>query len=181
MIVKFERFTIRDIAFLAIMAALLFVSSAVSMPLMSITLFGLRNMAMAPFYGLFATLALMRVRKPGALSLLGFFNASIIFMMSPVMFITISVSVFIAEFITLALFRSYESERAILVGASLLVPLTLPFTAVFSMIMNDVAFSDIVQGSWLVIVTSLGTVLLSIAGSFLGRKIGTELRRAGKL
>ncbi|MGI6161984.1 MAG: hypothetical protein ACOYJD_08125 [Christensenellales bacterium] len=178
---KFERFTIRDISFLAIMAALLFICSAVAMPLMSITLFGLRNMAMAIFYGLFATMALMRVRKIGAMSLLGFFNAAILLMMSPVMFVTMTVSAIFAEIIALVLFRSYQTEKAILTAACLMVPLSLPFTAVFSMIMNDVAFSDVVQGSWLVLFICLGTVLLSFTGGFIGRKIGKELRKAGKL
>lgn len=178
---KLQRFKIKDIVFLAIMAALLFLCSAVGMPLMSISLFGLRNMAMAVFYGIFATLALTKVPKPGALSLLGLFNAMILFMMSPVMFVAVTVSAIFAELIALALFKGYDSPRAIFTAACLMIPLTLPFTAVFSVIMNGTTFSAVVGHSWFVVLTCLGTVALSALGGIIGGKIGKELRKAGKL
>jgi hypothetical protein len=178
---KLQKFKIKDIVFLAIMAALLFLCSAVAMPLMSISLFGLRNMATAVFYGAFVTLALMKVRKPGALTLLGFFNSVILLMMSPVMFITNTVSAFITELIALTIFKSYEGNRAIYLAASLMIPVTLPFTAVFSVIMNGVSFSQVIGDSLFVILTCLGTVLLSILGAFIGSKIGKELKKAGKI
>lgn len=178
---KLIRFTIKDIVFLAIMAALLFVCSVVAMPLMSITLFGLRNMVTAIFYGAFATLALMKVRKPGALTLLGFFNSAILLMMSPVMFVTNIVSAFVAECIALIIFKNYDNSKAICTAAALMIPVSLPFTAVFSVIMNGVSFADVIGNSWLVILTCLGTVILSVLGAVIGKKIGAELTKAGKL
>jgi ABC-type Na+ efflux pump permease subunit len=83
--------------------------------------------------------------------------------------------------VALAIFKSYQNPRAIIAAAGLMIPFSLPFTAVFSVIMNDVAYSDVVNGSWLVPVISLATVLLSFSGCFLGRAIGRELRKAGKL
>lgn len=180
-IMRLERFKIKDIAFLAIMAALLFLTSAVGMPLMTISLFGLRNMAMAIFYGLFATLALMRVAKPGALSLLGFFNGAILIMFSPVMFITMVASAIIAEVIALLIFRSYENKKAVITAAGLMMPLSLPFTVLFSVIMNGDPLSVVLEGDLFIILTSLGTVVLSYLGVILGLKIGKELRKAGKL
>ncbi len=178
---KLQKFKIKDIVFLAIMAALLFVCSAVAMPLMSISLFGLRNMATAVFYGVFVTLALMKVRKPGALTLLGFFNSVILLMMSPVMFVTNTVSALITELVTLLLFKSYDGNKAIYTAASLMIPMTLPFTALFSVIMNGVSLSSVIGDSWFVILTCLGTILLSVLGAFIGSKIGKELEKAGKL
>lgn len=178
---KLQPFKIKDIVFLAIMAALLFLCSAVAMPLMSISLFGLRNMATAIFYGIFATLALMKVRKPGALTLLGFFNSVILLMMSPVMFVTNTVSAFLSEVIALGLFKTYENNRAVSVAACLMIPMTLPFTALFSVIMNGVTFAEVIGGSWFVILTCLGTVALSALGGFIGNRIGRELQKAGKL
>ncbi|MGI5900265.1 MAG: MptD family putative ECF transporter S component [Christensenellales bacterium] len=178
---KLQRFKIKDIVFLAIMAALLFVCSAVALPLMSISLFGLRNMATAPFYGVFVTLALMKVRKPGALTLLGFFNSIILLMMSPVMFVTNTVSALISELIALLIFKNYDSDKAVYTAAALMIPVTLPFTALFSVIMNGVSFAYVIGDSWFVILTCLGTVLLSILGTFIGSKIGKELRKAGKI
>jgi hypothetical protein len=178
---KLQRFKIKDIVFLAIMAALLFLSSAVAMPLMTITLFGLRNMATAIFYGVFVTLALMKVRKPGALTLMGFFNAVILLMMSPVMFVTNSVSALIAEMIALLIFKNYEDNKAVYTAAALVMPLTLPFTALLSVIMNGVSFSAVIGDSWFVLLTCAGTIALSVLGVGIGSRIGKELRKAGKL
>ncbi len=178
---QLQRFKVKDIVFLAIMAALLFVCSAVALPLMSITLFGLRNMATAIFFGAFIALALMKVRKPGALALLGFFNSAILLMMSPVMFVTNTVSALIAELIALLIFKGYGDDRAIYAAAALMIPISLPFTALFSVIINGVSFSQVIGSSWFVVLTCLGTVLLSILGAFVGGKIGKELKKAGKL
>lgn len=178
---KLQRFAIGDIVFLAIMAALLFLCSAVAMPVMSISLFGLRNMVMAIFYGAFITLALMKVSKPGALALLGFFNAAILVMMSPVMFVTNALSALVAELITLLIFQSYDSPKAIAAAATLMIPITLPFTALFSVIINGVPLRHVIGGSWFVILTCVGTILLSLLGALIGGQIGKELKKAGKL
>ncbi len=82
---RFEKFKVKDVAFLAIMAALLILCAGVSMPVMSVPLFGLRNMVTAPFYGAFAAITLLKVRRPGALFILIFFNAVVLMMRSPMM------------------------------------------------------------------------------------------------
>ena len=172
---EFKRFKIKDVVFLAVMAALLFACSAVAMPLMSIALFGLRNMATAVFYGVFATLAVMKVRKPCALTLLGFFNSVILLMMSPVMFVTNIVSTVLSELIALLIFKSYDSDMAAVTAASLMIPITLPFSAVFSVIMNGTSFSEVFGNSWLIALTCAGTVVLSVLDAL------KELRKAGKI
>lgn len=179
--IKFEKFTVKNIVFLAVMAALLFLCGAVAMPFMSITTFGLRNLITSIFYALFSTITLMKVRKPGALSLLGIFNGAILFMMAPVMFVTTSVSAILAECIALLIFKSYENPKAILTATILWMPLTLPFTAIFSVLMNGTTFSAVINFSPVVILTCLGTVVLSVVGALLGQKIGNELKKAGKL
>lgn len=179
--IKFEKFTVKNIVFLAIMAALLFLCGAVAMPIMTVTLFGLRNMVTAIFYAFFSVITLMKVQKPGALSFLGIFNGAILFMMSPVMFVTNSVSAVLAEFITLLFFKSYENPKAILTACILWMPLTLPFTAIFSVLMNGKTFSEVIAFSPHVVLTCGGTILLSVIGAFLGQKIGNELQKAGKL
>lgn len=181
MAIRFEKFRVRDIVFLAIMAALLFLCSAVALPLMTITLFGLRNLATSLFYALFSTITLMKVPRPGALSLLGIFNGAILFMMSPVMFVTTAVSAVIAELVALLAFRGYHSQRAILAATILWMPLTLPFTALFTVLMNGQSFGEVVQFSPFVLLTCVGTVALSALGALLGSKIGKELKKAGKL
>lgn len=179
--IRFRAFKIKDIVFLAIVAALLFLCSALALPLMTITLFGLRNLATAVFYALFGTIALMKVGKAGALSLLGIFNGAILFMMSPVMFVTTAMGAVLAELVTLLIFRGYTNPRAILLANILWMPLSLPFTALFTMLVNGQSFAEVVQFSPWVVLTCVGTVALSAVGALLGQKIGTEMKKAGKL
>lgn len=178
---KLTRFEVKDISFLAIMAALLILVSSVAMPLMTITLYGLRNMSTAFFYAAFSTIALLKVRKPGALTLLAVFNATFLLLMSPVMFINNSVSALLAEIITLLIYGGYQRERAVRLAALLFVPLTLPMTILFGMLINKQNLTDIVQASWLIVPIVIGTFLLSYLGTLVGGKIGTELKKAGKI
>lgn len=179
--IQFEKFTVKNIVFLAVMAALLFLCSGIAMPIMAISLFGLRNLVISIFYVFFATITLMKLPKPGALSLLGIFNGAILFMMSPVMFFTTSVSAILSEGITLLIFKSYQNPKSILTATILWMPLALPFTAIFSVLIHGQTFGQVIQFSPIVIVTCVGTLILSCVGAFLGQKMGIELKKAGKL
>ncbi len=181
MSIELKRFSVKEISFLAILAALLVLLSATTMPLMTITLYGLRNMANALFYGFFAMIALMKIRKPGAATLLCMFSATVLLLMSPVMFFNNIISALIAELISLLIFKNYRQEKAMILSAGLIIPITLPMTIVFGMLINRQRFSEIVDQSWLILPIIAGTFLLSFTGAFLGRKIGHELKKAGKL
>lgn len=180
--IQWEPFKVKDIAFLAVMAALLILCACVAMPFMAVPVFGLRNMATAPFYGVFGVIALLKVRKPGALTLMMTFNAAILLMMSPIMFLNNVGSVLVTEAIVLLIFRSYESEKAIILSAGLMIPMTLPISILFSRFLYGKEMSEVLTGKPIyVILACIGTVVLSFAGAFLGRKIGKELKKAGKL
>jgi energy-coupling factor transport system substrate-specific component len=177
-----RKFTVRDIVFLAVLAAALTVTGVITMPLvMTITLFGVRNAAAAIFYGAFGAIALLKVRKPGALLLVSIFNGAILLMMSPVMFLNNFFGALAAEIIALAIFKTYENEKAIVLAAGLFVPLTLPASVFFAMLLNGQTVSQIVERPWLSALICALTVGLSFAGAAIGLKIGRELRKAGKL
>ncbi|MDR0875486.1 MAG: hypothetical protein LBN12_04680 [Clostridiales Family XIII bacterium] len=177
-----RKFTVRDIVFLAVLAAALTVTGVITMPLvMTITLFGVRNAAAAIFYGTFGAIALLKVRKPGSLLLASVFNGAILLMMSPVMFLNNFFGAIVSEIIALAIFKTYENEKAILLAAGLLVPLTLPASVFFAMLLNGQTASQIVERPLLSALICVLTVALSFAGAAIGLKIGRELRKAGKL
>jgi energy-coupling factor transport system substrate-specific component len=177
-----QRFTVRDVVFLAIMAAALTIAGMVTMPLvMTVTLFGVRNAAAAIFYGAFGTIALMKVPKPGALLLLGLFNGAVLLMMSPVMFFNNAVGSLLAEAVALLIFRGYDSDRSIVVAAGLFVPFTLPLSLLFGMLVNGRTLADLVERPLLSVLFCAAAVALSFAGALIGRKIGSELRKAGKI
>ncbi|MCD8150828.1 MAG: hypothetical protein LUE92_14970, partial [Clostridiales bacterium] len=169
-------------AFLAVMAALLILCAAVSMPVMTVPLFGLRNMVTAVFYGAFATIALLKVRKPGSLCIVIIFNAVVLLMMSPVMFLNNTVAAIVTELIVMLLFRSYQKDIAVVLSAGLVIPLTLPISILFYKYLYGKTMEEILSGQPVyVVLCCAGTVLLSFLGVAIGMKIGKELKKAGKL
>jgi energy-coupling factor transport system substrate-specific component len=178
----FQRFTVRDIVFLAVLAAALTIVGALTMPLaMTITLFGVRNAAAAAFYGMFSAIGLMKVRKPGSLVLIGVFNGAVLLMMAPVMFFNNLFASLLAEAVALLVFRGYEKDSAVIVTAGLFIPLTLPLSLLFGMLLNGQGLAELVTEPQASLFICLLAVFLSFMGSFLGWKIGTELQKAGKL
>lgn len=177
-----QRYTVKDIVFLAILAAALTITGMITMPLvMTVTLFGVRNAAAAIFYGIFGAIGLMRVRKPGALILLGLFNGVVLLMMSPVMFFNNAVGSLLAEIVTLLIFRNYRSDKSIILASGLFVPMTLPLSIVFGMLLNGQTFAQLVEQPLVSSLICVGAVALSFLGAFIGLKIGKELQKAGKL
>lgn len=177
-----QRYTVKDVVFLAILAAVLTITGMLTMPLvMTATLFGARNAAAAIFYGIFGVIGLMKVRKPGALFMLGLFNGVVLLMMSPVMFFNNVVGSLLAEVIALLIFRSYDSDKSIILAAGLFIPMTLPLSIMFGMLLNGQTFVQLVERPLVSALICVGAVALSFAGAFIGRKIGKELQKAGKL
>lgn len=61
------------------------------------------------------------------------------------------------------------------------MPFSIPVTAIFSMWLNSVSFSELIGKPVPAILTSAGTVVFGFIGSFIGYKIAAELQKAGKL
>jgi energy-coupling factor transport system substrate-specific component len=180
--IQLNKFTVKDIAFIAILAAALTLSGMITMPLvMSTKLFGVRNMASALIYSLFTMIALMKVKKAGTLSLVAVLHGCVLLMMAPVMFWSISLGGIVSELITLILYKNYDSAKAKVLAASLFIPMTLPTTLIFTMALHGMSFSQVVQKPMISVALCVATVVLSYIGAKLGQKVGKELEKAGKL
>lgn len=178
----FKKFQIKDFVFLAVLAAAVTLCGGITMPLvMHTTLFGLRNMAAAPIYALFTAVALMKVRKPGALTVLGIFSGAPLAFFSVVMFFNNFVAAIIAELLMLLIFKGYQKKSAVFFTAGIYMPLSLPVSVLFSMWLNGQSYSQLVDRPLASIFTSLGTVALGFLGAAIGMKISAELQKAGKL
>ena len=179
---KIEKFTIKDIIFIAIIAATLILTGLITMPLvMSTTLFGLRNMVSAPLYGMFTMLGIMKIKKVGTLTLIGLFNGSVLLMMAPVMFWTMILGSFISELITFLIYKGYESNKSRVMASTLFIPFTLPTTLLFTMLIHGKTYTEIIKKPVMSIILCIGTALLSYLGAKIGQKLGRELQKAGKL
>lgn len=178
----FKKFQVKDFVFLAILSAAMTLCGGITMPLvMHTTLFGLRNMAAAPIYALFCAIGLMKVRKPGALTIIGLFSGAPLVFFSPVMFFNNFVAAIIAELLMLLFFRGYKKKGSVLFTAGIYMPLSLPISVLFSIWLNGQSYEQLLARPIASIFTSLGTVALGFIGAAIGMKIAAELQKAGKL
>lgn len=178
----FKKFQVKDFVFLAVLSAAMTLCGGITMPLvMHTTIFGLRNMAAAPIYSVFIAIGLMKVRKPGALTIIGLFSGAPLIFFSTVMFFNNFISAIAAELIMLLIFKGYEKKNAVFVTTGIYMPLSLPVSVLFSLWLNGQSYEQLVAKPLVSVLTSAGTIALAFAGAAIGMKIANELQKAGKL
>ena len=178
----FKKFQVKDFVFLAVLSAAMTLCGGITMPLvMHTTVFGLRNMAAAPIYSIFVAIGLMKVRKPGALTIIGLFSGAPLIFFSTVMFFNNFVSAIIAELIMLLIFRSYQKKVSVFITTGIYMPFSLPISVLFSLWLNGQSYSQLTANPKISVLTSIGTIILAFLGAAIGMKIANELQKAGKL
>ena len=178
----FKKFQVKDFVFLAVLSAAMTLCGGITMPLvMHTTVFGLRNMAAAPIYSIFVAIGLMKVRKPGALTIIGLFSGAPLIFFSTVMFFNNFVSAIIAELIMLLIFRGYQKKVSVFVTTGIYMPLSLPISVLFSLWLNGQSYDQLTANPKISVLTSIGTIALAFLGAAIGMKIAAELQKAGRL
>ena len=178
----FKKFQVKDFVFLAVLSAAMTLCGGITMPLvMHTTVFGLRNMAAAPVYSIFVAIGLMKVRKPGALTIIGLFSGAPLIFFSTVMFFNNFVSAIIAELIMLLIFRGYQKKVSVFITTGIYMPFSLPISVLFSLWLNGQSYAQLTANPKISVLTSIGTIALAFLGAAIGMKIAAELQKAGKL
>lgn len=178
----FKKFQVKDFVFLAVLSAAMTLCGGITMPLvMHTTVFGLRNMAAAPIYSIFVAIGLMKVRKPGALTIIGLFSGAPLIFFSTVMFFNNFVSAIIAELIMLLIFRGYQKKVSVFVTTGIYMPFSLPISVLFSLWLNGQSYAQLTANPKISVLTSIGTIALAFLGAAIGMEIAAELQKAGKL
>lgn len=176
------RLTLRDVVFLAVVAACLLAISFLIVPLViAIPIPGIRSLAPSFFYGLLLAVALLKVRQPGALFVVVFFVGLVLLMMAWVMFAVNVISGALAELIALAVFRSYQRNQAVMLAAGLYMPLTVLVSLGIGAVVGGPTIAQFLMNPWLILPILSATALLSFAGVWAGLRLGQELRVAGVL
>jgi len=172
----------RDIVFLAIMAAAVTLVGFLTIPLvLAIPIPGVRSVPAALFYGLLLALGALKVRRIGSILAIAALNGLVLLMMSWIMFLNNVIAALIVELIVWLLFRGYQKERAILLGAGLYAPLTIPANLLVAIFIGGEYLGQLLATPWLVALMLLAAGVLGFAGAFLGLRIGKELNKAGIL
>lgn len=178
----FKKFQVKDFVFLAVLSAAMTLCGGITMPLvMHTTVFGLRNMAAAPIYSIFVAIGLMKVRKPGALTIIGLFSGAPLIFFSTVMFFNNFISAIIAELIMLLIFRGYQKKASVFITTGIYMPFSLPISVLFSLWLNGQSYAQLTANPKISVLTSIGTIALAFLGAAIGMKIAAELQKAGKL
>lgn len=178
----FKKFQVKDFVFLAVLSAAMTLCGGITMPLvMHTTVFGLRNMAAAPIYSIFVAIGLMKVRKPGALTIIGLFSGAPLIFFSTVMFFNNFVSAIMAELIMLLIFRGYQKKVSVFITTGIYMPFSLPISVLFSLWLNGQSYAQLTANPKISVLTSIGTIALAFLGAAIGMKIAAELQKAGKL
>ena len=178
----FKKFKVKDIVFLAVLAAVNTLFGGLAMPVMRSEIFGLQTLVTCLFYALFGAVALMKVRKPGTLTIYGLFTGFPLLFMAPVMFFNNFIGGLLAEIVVLLIFCGYEKKAAVVAGSALWMVLTVPLSLPFSIWFNGSSYERFVNTqTYVAALIFAGVIVLSILGALLGLKISGELQKAGKL
>ena len=182
----FRKYKIKDIVFLAIMAACMLVTGAI-MPLVGqIPLFGIVQLCLGLQFSVFPVIGMMKVRKAGALVFMSLCCGVLLVFMSPVMFFSILLCALIAEALTGVIFRSYKRDGACLFAGTIYFPCSLPFLYVYYNFLYTVtsesgeAVSAFVGASPAVAIGMSAAVLaVCFVGALVGMLVSRELKKSG--
>lgn len=184
----FKKYTIRDIVFLAIITACTLVTGAIMPLLVNVPLFGIIQLGLGLQFSLFPVIGMMKVRKPFALLLQSVFISIFLVFMFPPM-VLIIVCAFVAELLTLLIFRGYKNDWACVFAGTLYMPLTIPLLYMYYNVFYTVsgeekaAVSMFLGGGnpWLIAGITVAVVAVCFIGAVVGMIIARELKKAGKL
>ena len=127
----FRKYKIKDIVFLAIMAACMLVTGAI-MPLVgNIPVFGIVQVCLGLQFSIFPVIGMMKVRKTGSLLFMSVCCGVVLIFMSTVMFVCILICAVITEALTVLIFRGYKKDCASVFAGIIFFPLTLPFLYIY--------------------------------------------------
>lgn len=178
----FRKFKIKDIVFLAIMAACMLITGSI-MPLVgSIPVFAIVQVCLGLQFSIFPTIGMMKVRKPGALLFMSLCCGVLFAFMFFPMFVCIMVCALITEGLTLLVFRGYKKDGACLFAGTVYFPLTLPVMWFYYNVIyttGEGAFAA--ANAWVAIGMSAAVVAICFIGAIVGTLIARELKKAGAL
>lgn len=179
----FQKFYVKDVVFLAIVAAVMILTGAV-MPLVAhVPVFGIIQVVLGLQFSVFPAIGLMKVRKPGSLVFMAVFSGIVLIFMNMIMFFCLLLCALIAEALAVVIFRGYEKDGACFLSAALYLPLTLPFLYGWYQIIGgeDTVASYANSDPWIAVLVSFGVLALCCLGSFIGIRISRELKKSGVL
>lgn len=182
----FRKYKIKDIVFLAIMAACMLVTGAI-MPLVGqIPVFGIIQVCLGLQFSIFPVIGMMKVRKPGALLFMSLCCGVVLVFMNTVMFVCLLICAVIAEGLVLLIFRGYKKDGACLFAGTIYFPVTLPFLYLYYQFLyswtgeeGQAVNAFVGSSAGMAIGMSVAVVAVCFVGALIGVIISRELKKSG--
>ena len=179
---RLMNFTIKDIVFMALISVVMNVVSFMTVPLVTaVPIPGIRNVVVAPFFGLLLAIALLKIKKIGTATIISFFVGVLLIFISPAILAFMLASGIVTDIVAVLLKKPFDDSKNIILLCGVYMIVEVWFGIFFGALFLSPGFSfDLFLTQPLVIlVMSLASFLLGAAGGFLGSKIGGEFKRAG--
>lgn len=179
----FEKWSISDIVFLAIVTAITLLTGAIMPLLIKVPLFGIIQLGLSLQYSIFITIALLKVRKTGALLFMSIISGIVLAFMNPIMFVVLLLCALICELIAILISRGFKSTFSCILSAILYMPLSLPFLYIYYAILFPNASAGEAVGAmrgdnlWIALGMSLAVIAVNVIGSIIGYFISKELSK----
>lgn len=182
----FRKYKIKDIVFLAIMAACMLVTGAI-MPLAAqVPVFGIIQVCLGLQFSIFPVIGMMKVRKPGALLFMSLCCGVVLVFMNAVMFVCLLICAVIAEGLVLLIFRGYKKDGACLLAGTVYFPVTLPFLYIYYCFMyswtgeeGQAVNAFLGSSAGMAVGMSVAVLAICFVGALVGLFISQELRKSG--
>lgn len=182
----FRKYKIKDIVFLAIMAACMLVTGAI-MPLAAqVPIFGIIQVCLGLQFSIFPVIGMMKVRKPGALLFMSLCCGVVLVFMNAIMFVCILICAVIAEGLVLLIFRGYKKDGACLFAGTIYFPVTLPFLYIYYRFMyswtgeeGQAVNAFLGSSAGMSVGMSIAVLAICFVGALAGFFISQELKKSG--
>lgn len=175
-------FTLRDVAFAAIIAAAIQVVGFITIPLVGhIPVPGIRGMVSAPFSALLLTLATARIRKWPSIGLVYGFNCVVYAFVSPVIPAFVLSGMIIIELFNWLIFRGYSSRTARLICVPGFYAVMTPLGTLWGAWILGGQYQRFIASLPMVGLATAIVAVLALAGTLVGERIVVQLQRAGKM
>ena len=174
-------FSLKDYIFSAMMAAAMVITGYLTVPLVvHIPIPGIRSVISAPFMAVFFTLALAKIEKVGAATLIAVLVASVYSMISIILAAMIIIGGIITDATAGIAFRSYRKPVARYVAGAVYFGNHVFIGILLGRLFIGGHYTDTFARAWPIAGMTAAVSAFAVAGVWFGNRLVIELRRAGK-
>lgn len=172
------KLSLKQITFASIIAAAMIVVSLIAVPLVvAVPIPGIRNLVVAPFFGLLMALAIIRINHFFTITLVSFLTGAVQLFIGPVILVFLVTSGLIADICRFLFWRDHEKPRNVILSVGVYMAAMAPLGAFFGVLMaRETPIAEVLSAPGFMILAAILSGLLGCLGALLGVKIAGEFK-----